>query len=385
MCQDSQTASLQRLLKDFQMSTTDQLGLTIPKAIFAWSLVFVIGGFAAVLAMFVCHYLFLFGGKDVVEKHGISNNVASRLGGVAIVFYIACHLSYQALMGMYSLSAAEGSIFIIAFAYFLLGVIEDLTGTLSARLRFTVMLVLAMVALFIAPQLILSPVGLPPVDIIVENPMLATIFTSLCIAFIPNAFNTADGANGLVAGIALAVMFALSRVAPQDLQPLLAAGAVGSAVFLVFNLLGGRFFLGDGGAYFLGALCGLCMIVVANRGDTSVWMLLSMVFYPVADLIWSMWRRFRRGAPVFGADNSHCHNLIFTGLRAYGLSSQSANTASGVGVALVFAWAPAVLFVSGVVAAGSAVWLGVVVFQTLIYGTLFNALRAHVAQDRAIV
>ena len=359
------------------MSTNDQLGLTVPKAIFAWCLAFVIGGFAAVLAMLTCQYLFSLGGRDVVEKHGISNNVASRLGGVAIVFYIACHLSYQAVMGMYSPSAAEGVILMIALAYFLLGILEDLAGNLSARLRFSVMLLLAIVALFIAPQLILKPVGLPLVDMILESPMMAAMFTGVCIAFIPNAFNTADGANGLAAGIALAVMFALSRVVPPDLLPLFAAGAVGSSVFLVFNLLGGRFFLGDGGAYFLGVLCGLCIIVVANRGDASVWMLLSLVFYPVADLLWSMWRRFRRGAPVFGADNSHCHNLIFNGLRACGLSSQSANTASGVGVALVFAWAPAVLFVSGSVAADSAVWLGVVVFQALIYGTIVNALRAQ--------
>lgn len=357
------------------MSATDQLGLTIPKAILAWSLVFVIGGFAAVLAMFVCHCLFSFGGKDVVEKHGISNNVASRLGGVAIVFYIACHLSFQAQMGIYTPSAVEGVIFVISLAYFFLGVLEDLTGNLSARLRFAVMLVFAIVALFIAPQLILRPLGLPPLDMILDNPVLAAIFTSVCIAFIPNAFNTADGANGLVASIALAIMFALSSVAPPDLLPLFAAGAVGSSVFLVFNLLGGRFFLGDGGAYFLGTLCGLCIIVVANRSDTSVWMLLSLVFYPVADLIWSMWRRFRRGAPLFGADNSHCHNLIFHGLRGCGLSSQRANTTSGVGVALVFAWAPAILLRTGVVAADSAVWLGVLIFQALIFGTLWLLLQ----------
>ena len=59
------------------------------------------------------------------------------------------------------------------------------------------------------PDLVLLPVGIGWVDFIVEaSPLIAIIFTAVCVAFIPNAFNTADGANGLVAGTsALALLW----------------------------------------------------------------------------------------------------------------------------------------------------------------------------------
>ena len=59
----------------------------------------------------------------------------------------------------------------------------------------------------------------------------------MCIAFIPNAFNTADGANGLVAGVSAFSFMALITVAPATLLPFLLACLVGCLVFLVFNLI----------------------------------------------------------------------------------------------------------------------------------------------------
>ena len=83
----------------------------------------------------------------------------------------------------------------------------------------------------------------------------------------PECFNTADGANGLVAGTSALAFVALISVAPHDLVPFLLAAVVGCLVFLVFNLISGRFFLGDGGAYFLGVLAGLSLVMVSNETD----------------------------------------------------------------------------------------------------------------------
>ena len=117
-------------------------------------------------------------------------------------------------------------------------------------------------------HLILLPVGISWLDVILRLPISAVLLTAVCVAFIPNAFNTADGANGLVVGISLAVLTGLTAVAPAEL-PFISAGAVACLVFLVFNLISGRFFLGDGGAYFLGAFCGLAVVVVSNTTDVS--------------------------------------------------------------------------------------------------------------------
>jgi UDP-GlcNAc:undecaprenyl-phosphate GlcNAc-1-phosphate transferase len=326
------------------VSFRDRLGLSISQAVVAWGLVLLVGGAAGLIAMLICNYILSFGGKDSAGKHGISQVDATRLGGVAIVAYMLMHLGYQTYVGLLLPPLNEAVIIATCFTYFLIGVYEDLSGLLSVRIRFALMLCLGLLTMYFAPDMVLSPVGIGWVDFIVGvSPLSATLFTALCVAFIPNAFNTADGANGLVAGTSALAFLALISVAPPDLVPFLLAAVVGCLVFLVFNLISGRFFLGDGGAYFLGAMAGLSLVVVSNNTDVSVWWLLSLVFYPIADLIWSMGRRLRQGLSPLNPDNQHFHNLLFAFLSAGNTSPMRANNITGVSLVAVFSGIPFLL------------------------------------------
>ena len=350
------------------MSFTDRLGLSIQQAVLAWGLVVLVGGAAGLLAMLACIYMLSFGGSDSESKHGISKVQATRLGGVAIVAYMVMHLGYQASVGLLLPPLTETAIIATCLAYFFIGVYEDLSGLLSARIRFSLMLALGLITVHLAPDLVLSPVGIGWVDFIVGTSSLgAIIFTALCIAFIPNAFNTADGANGLIAGASALAFAALISVAPHDLVPFLLAAVVGCFVFLVFNLISGRFFLGDGGAYFLGVLAGLSLVMVSNETDVSVWWLLSLVFYPVADLIWSMARRFREGVSPLNPDNQHFHNLLFAWLNTGNQSPMRANNFTGITVVSVFSGVPFLLTVLELVPANSDNWFFLVTGQWILY------------------
>ena len=350
------------------MSFTDRLGLSIPQAVLAWGLVVLIGGAAGLLAMLICNYMLSFGGGDSASKHGISKVQATRLGGVAIVVYMVMHLGYQAYLGLYMPLIEEALIMGACFAFFVIGTYEDLSGLLSARIRFSMMLIAGLLTMYFAPGLVLQPVGILWVDLIVgSTPLVAGSFTALCVAFIPNAFNTADGANGLVAGVSACAFAALVIVAPPELVPFLLAALVGCLLFLVFNLVSGRFFLGDGGAYFLGALAGLSLVVVSNTSDVSVWWLLSFVFYPVADLIWSMGRRLRRGVSPLNPDNQHFHNVLFAYLDAGEQPSVRANTLPGVSIAFVFAGLPLALTMAGTWPVDADAWFLLVVGQWCVY------------------
>ena len=357
------------------MSFTDRLGFTVSQAIAAWLLVFLVGGAAGVVAMLLCHYLMTFGGEDSAQKHGISKVTASRVGGVAVVGYMLIHLGYQYATGLYTPSFAENSVFLTASLFFVLGLFEDLRGNLSAKLRFGLMAVIALLTLVSSPQLILAPVGIFFVDAAVSTSITALVFTAICLAFIPNAFNTADGANGLVSGVSLATLTGLSAVAPPDLLPFIASGAVGCLIFMIFNVISGRFFLGDGGAYFLGAFCGLSVILISNQTDVSVWWLLSMIFYPVADLIWSMGRRVLERKSPFEPDNQHFHNVLFAWLDTDARTSVVANTTCGIGIAVLFAGLPLAMFTSELIAPDSFNWFWVVVLQWLIYGAGWGQLN----------
>lgn len=351
------------------MSFTDRLGFTVAQAVAAWLLVFFIGGAAGVFAMLLCHYLLTFGGEDAANKHGISQITATRLGGVAIVGYMLMHLWYQFQLGAYDPAMDETVLILICLAFFFLGVFEDLRGSLSARTRFVGMLAIGALAMLVAPDLALQPVGIIWVDLILGSAQLsAVVFTALCIAFIPNAFNTADGANGLLGGTSAFALAAFMSFAPSELMPFISAAFVGCVLFLVFNLISGRFFLGDGGAYFLGALCGLSMVMVSNTSDISVWWLLSLVFYPVADLLWSMVRRLRSGASPFAPDNQHYHNLLFAYLDSSDRSSTTANTVTGVAIAVLFSGVPALVTLTGMLSVQDEAWLLWVCCQWLVYG-----------------
>ena len=357
------------------MSFTDRLGLSVSQAVFAWGLVLLIGGAAGLFSMLLCHYLLSFGGVDAANKHGISQVSATRVGGLAVVSYMLLHLGYQGQLIIDLPVTGENVIMLTCLAFFALGIFEDLRSNLSARMRFVAMLLVASISLALSPSLVLEPVGIVWVDVILKaSALVALLFTAVCIAFIPNAFNTADGANGLIAGTSVFALAGLATVASLELGSLLLAALVGCLVFLVFNLMSGRFFLGDGGAYFLGALCGLGLIQVSNSVDVSVWWLLALVFYPIADLIWSIGRRALSGRSPFEPDNQHLHNLLFAWFDSGSMSSVTANTLTGVSIAVLFSGLPVLIAWSGVWFVTDEVWLLWVFVQWCAYGLVWRYL-----------
>ena len=344
----------------------------------AWGLVVLIGGAAGLMAMLICNFVLSFGGQDHNNKHGISAVTATRLGGIAIVAYMGMHLGYQAYLGVYSAGTEETYILLACAAFFFIGLFEDLKGNLSARNRFTLMLVIGLATIYLSPGLILQPVDISWVDAIINtSAMIAGLFTALCIAFIPNAFNTADGANGLVAAVSGFSFMALITVAPASLVPFLLACLVGCLVFLVFNLMSGRFFLGDGGAYFLGALAGLSLVVISNTTDVSVWWLLSLVFYPVADLLWSIGRRVISKSSPFAPDNQHFHNLLFAYLDRGSQSSMTSNTITGLFIAFLFSGSALVLSLLTDWAPSESIWFWWVCALWVTYGLGWRYLNAR--------
>jgi UDP-N-acetylmuramyl pentapeptide phosphotransferase/UDP-N-acetylglucosamine-1-phosphate transferase len=320
----------------------DRLGLSVGRSLLLLVIGTVLAGISGLLAVLICHYLLNFGGADSANKHGISQIESTRIGGVMIAVYLGLNLAFQGLsLGTNAVNQTTAAILLGSLPFFLVGLFEDWCGLLSARFRFLAMLGFAGAALLIWPEFRLLPVGIGFIDgWLLRNTVLASAFTALCLAFLPNAFNTADGANGLVSGVAFIVTLALASVAPSELQGFLYSIAIACALFLIYNLATGRFFLGDGGAYLLGAMVGFCLIVVSNTGVVSVWYLLALIFYPVADLLFSMTRRLMSGRSPFAPDNEHLHNLVFAFLNRPGLYPRQANTLTGVGIAIVFCGIP---------------------------------------------
>lgn len=334
----------------------------------------IIGGVSGVLAVLVSRWMTLYGGLDSPDKHGISSVRACRLGGVLVFSYLF-FFNIDHYWRLRELMVSGIGVWLLALGtlFFMIGLFEDMKGTLSAKLRLGLMIAAVALILVLNRDLVIQPVGIRFIDWFMTQPWLAVPITLVSLVFLPNAFNVADGANGLVGGISLIVCVALGHTMLGDLNLLLDIVSVGCLIFLAYNLLTGKVFLGDGGAYFLGALVGGATIVASNIGDLPFWYLLSLIFYPVADFLWSIGRRMLLRQSPMVADELHLHNLLYALFQQLLSTQVRANTMTGLCIALVFSGLP---YITWLLTNDSQLdWKWVFLLQWVVYACLWLTLR----------
>ena len=159
-----------------------------------------------------------------------------------------------------------------------------------------------------------------------ELSYFATAFTVFALAGGINAFNMADGIDGLVGGLTLIVVATVSVLAGinEDWSLfnycLIFMGAI--FVFLVFNLkifgpATTKIFLGDTGSALFGFVVTILLIHISqgqHRYITPV-TVLWVVAVPVIDSVSTMLRRISKGRSPFYPDRDHFHHILpLTGL-----------------------------------------------------------------------
>jgi UDP-N-acetylmuramyl pentapeptide phosphotransferase/UDP-N-acetylglucosamine-1-phosphate transferase len=160
-------------------------------------------------------------------------------------------------------------------------------------------------------------VDIPLLDGLLLYNAASLMLTSMAVGGLANAMNIIDGYNGLAAVVASAMFLSLAYVGLQVGDPLVVASALASAGalvgFLVWNWPRGLIFLGDGGAYFVGYLLAvLVILLVVRHPEVSAWYALVLFVYPVFETVFSIWRRrIVRGASPGLPDGLHLHTLIF--------------------------------------------------------------------------
>ena len=271
-------------------------------------------------------------GRDSAASHGISVSESSRLGGAAITLIFGAYIIGLMLLSPYTPGVVrlEREMYLwsaIAICV-ILGFAEDIrTDFLTPFLRLMAKFAVWGGLFWLWPELVPSQLGIMGLDSLLQVPVLAWFLTTLfCVGFI-NAFNMADGANGLVPGIALSafVIFFLEYARPTDGILMFAC-----TMFLLFNVISGWFFLGDTGSYGLGAIIlgyGLNGIIA---GDFSIWFMLAIVAYPCLDFVASITRRLASGGSPFSADNGHLHNQLHSKLKPIFPSKVMANSMTGL-------------------------------------------------------
>lgn len=310
---------------------------------------------------------------DAAGKHGISQISASRLGGAVIFLFsfILVGVGYAAGVA----EADNGPLGIQLFGWVgaiccaLLGLVEDLkNGSLSPRFRLISQLLIFTVIVVQWPQLIPADVGLSPVNFLLSQPLLGGLLTVIfCVGFV-NAVNMADGANGLMPGM-MTIAFTLFYIETGGL--LYATLMTSCGLFTIFNVISGRLFLGDAGAYGLAAALALSGLYLSNQGMFSAAFLGVLFAYPCIELLFSTLRRTLQGRSMVLPDNDHLHNRIHFQYQRFFTSKTLANSLTGCSLTLLFSGIAMLGYLFDWLPVTSHLWAWVLAGQCLLYVILF--------------
>lgn len=311
--------------------------------------------------------------EDIVDKHGIGEVAASRLGG-AFVFGTSVIFMVSAVM-LGAETRAAGPLGIPLYAWIgmwgcaALGLVEDIRNdVLKPRYRLVSKALIFLIILGLWPDLVPKEIGIPGIDFLLGYSVIGLIVTIIfCVGFL-NAANMADGANGLMSGVFF-VAFLIFYLEYDGLGFVTLMSSCG--LFLIFNVISGRLYLGDAGAYGLGAGVVLSGLFFNAQGIFSASFLAVLLAYPCIEIVVSMARRSIAGRSMFLPDNDHLHNRIHFQFKKLFKSKNMANSMTGLliagassGVALagyLGSWWPA---------AGSG-WLAVFAAQCILYAVAF--------------
>jgi UDP-GlcNAc:undecaprenyl-phosphate GlcNAc-1-phosphate transferase len=331
-------------------------------------------GLAGVLGMLFMQWLTRQSfGPDSAAKHGISTKPASRLGGVAVIVITCTLMAFSDYLSPGAVLFKDApvryfSIFLVA-SCISLGLWDDLSeGGLQPRTRLFILSLVYAITLFGLPTLIPSSLGFAPLDFVMSIPPVGLVLTILfCVGFL-NAINMADGANGLVPGIALVSFFFFSLL---DGSPVWSYLVVGFGIFLIFNLVSGGLFLGDAGSYGVASLLTLGGLFIVSQGESSPWLMAATLSYPCLEMLVSMVRRSFVGKSMFLPDNHHLHNRLHALLRRHVKGSGLPNALTGVAIALSTSGVSLCLYYFGWLTAMDERWALVFLIQCLVYGLAY--------------
>ena len=312
--------------------------------------------------------------QDSIDKHGISRVSASRLGGAAI-FISWLGLLLAGYRSDYFGDASGGPSgpywidWIAVGCCGLLGLVEDLRNNyLSPRCRLYAEFGIFGLAVWVWPVLIPVGLGIPGLDLLMGLPLIGWLLTVVfCVGFV-NSVNMADGANGLMAGV-MTIAFSLFYLSTGEF--VYAAMMTACAVFTIFNVISGRLFLGDAGAYGLGASLAISGLYLFYENVFSAAFLACLFAYPCIDFIMTLARRYRAGRSIFLPDNDHLHNRLHYHFQRWLPSKTLANSLTGglvvasssglTAVGYIYQWWPVT----------SHLWAWLFLFQCIGYWIVF--------------
>lgn len=234
-----------------------------------------------------------------------------RMGGLAIFFGFLF-----AMLLFVPLDTAKKGMLLGAVIIVILGIFDDINA-LSAKLKFAVQIVAALIAVLAGNQInVLSNPNIFSANPVWQLGWLAYPVTVIWIVAITNAVNLIDGLDGLACGVstisAMTMLVIALLVSELDVAVMMAALAGACMGFLPYNFNPAKIFMGDTGSTFLGFI----MATVSINGMFKQYTIISFVVpflmlgLPIFDVCFAVVRRVSHGQSPMQPDRGHVHHRL---------------------------------------------------------------------------
>jgi UDP-N-acetylmuramyl pentapeptide phosphotransferase/UDP-N-acetylglucosamine-1-phosphate transferase len=249
--------------------------------------------------------------KDFSKPQAFHDTPVTRSGGMAAIFSLSIffyiyYLLYDQVLYNY---------IFISCSVFIIGFLDDLRINIKPLRRLTIMILLLFTSIYILPIKILN-IDIPFLTSLMSSHMFSSIFVLLCFLFVINGANLIDGFNGLLTINLIIINIILAYIninnSNLELSILIISQIIVLLTFLLFNFPNSKIFLGDSGAYTMGALTGLNTIFTNNLNPKiSSFFFCTLLFYLFFEVFFSFFRKLtQKKSPIY-PDDKHLHMLSF--------------------------------------------------------------------------
>ena len=277
---------------------------------------------------FIVLFQRLFFKKNIIDKINDRSShkvIATRSGGIAIfssLFFISSFYYFN------STEVFDFSLIIPLSMLLVVGLYDDLYN-LDFKLKFIFQIIAAKI--IIDNGLIIDNLhGI--LGFFELNRIIAQLITIFFIVAIINSINFIDGIDGLAISIVSLFMILFEFFSSSD------TNLYYLTVIMVFSILPlfyfnfkkeNKVFLGDSGSLFLGALTSIYVLKILSQDYlidsvydmNKVLFVLSILFYPIVDIIRIVIIRIKEKKSPFEADKRHIHHLVMAKVKSHSLAT----------------------------------------------------------------
>ena len=249
--------------------------------------------------------------KDFLKPQAFHEIPITRSGGMAAIislsiFFYIYYLLYSEVLYNY---------IFVSFSVFIVGFLDDMRINIKPLDRLIFMVILLFIFIYILPIRVLN-IDIPFLIPLMSSHIFSSIFVLFCFLFVINGSNLIDGFNGLLTMnlIIINIILAYININNENLEfsILIISQIIILLSFLLFNFPSAKIFLGDSGAYTMGALVGLNTIITNNLNpEISSFFFCTLLFYIFFEVFFSFLRKILQKKSPIHPDEKHLHMLSF--------------------------------------------------------------------------